>query len=655
MSVQQATMESPRDRPSPSSHGGSQEINDSFARTPPISSPRRRPLPDVILGPDCKGEVKTDEIFWHVAAKKGFTPADFQQRTIMDFGGPGVTPHIQQKRFEVWQDTRNKSIAGVLTSRRAVMKHQTFHEHHSQVITPKSLVPTSPKFGGVATMEGALNKKLEFTQKHNTTIAHNQGAREWRAGQEADRMNQSYDNINMKNFYRYKDIQAKDAKSKEAAEERFKMAEATALQRQKRREMEEDERARKQHKIAMKGQYKKELVKQMEDEVKQKQIARCEQEEAIGQESGKRRYAAEVEYLERKAAKLANVYTVMEAAKQQKAQVEEEMRKVGQQRLEKQIENCEKANALLEEKKQRWQGNQKETLRRRELQTHNHSAIRAEIMAQKKERRMQKMVQALANRQVLEREHYVKCADKLWENEQIHERRKQEIEIQNELKIEDLKLSNQKKLDAAVRAIAGSEFQKALKMDRINTKYVTMNMTEARRAEWHKENERRRYEDSKFRPGDSSTTSTCMVPSPPHKPASGRPRGSGYTEPKAGADDEEPTPQRVTAEANEEEEQGAAAPGEPSCVDQPETAPAEQMEAAGPTTPPTEPPEPAGPEPMESTGPVPTESASPEPTETTGGEQTGQKTPDAEQAEGPAGTEAGGQTKAPGAEAVQDN
>ena len=115
---------------------------------------RKNPLPATIIGFDYSGEVETDELFWHVAAKKGFTPDDFGQKTLADFGGPGVTPHVQKKRWDVWVANRNKNIKSVLQARHAVVKHKNYFGYNALLSNART--PRSPQAPG---------KTLEHTKQ----------------------------------------------------------------------------------------------------------------------------------------------------------------------------------------------------------------------------------------------------------------------------------------------------------------------------------------------------------------------------------------------------------------------------------------------------------------------------------------------------------
>jgi len=542
------------------SHGLSGDLDggvETILLSPTTPSQRLRPiLPDCVLGFDCKGEIETDAVFWHVAAKKGLTPADFAQKTMMDFGGPGVTPHIQQKRYDNWRERRNKSLHSVSTARIAVLKHKNFFEHLSERVSPKAMLPSRPRLEGIAVMEASLNKRLEYTQKHNTVIAHNKASREYRQAQDADQMNQMYNNINMQNFYEYKKIQEKDQKSRESAVERQKAAEEAAMQRHLRREHEEDVKQHKQRQIVRKGEAVDHLISQ-KDELHRQNTSLKRAKEAKRQEiAGARRTIEEVEHLERKAAKLMNVYCTIENAKQRKKEHEDYMKQVGQQRQEKSNETRRKEKAMMEEQCDRWRNKQEELRQRRDAQLNWQKAMKHDSIKQKAQMKRMKMEQVLVNNQQQMRENEQRTKEKWLEAEEHRAQRAREVQEEKELKVEALRLTSEAREEQVMRAYHGAEFQKAIKMDRINSKYVAMHLTGQRRDEWFEENEHRRYLDSLFRP---EGTAACAVPTPPKRrnldSTCRRSDGSANVAPACDQDPgagEDPTPQKARSSVTEQ-------------------------------------------------------------------------------------------------------
>ena len=165
-----------------------------------------------------------------------------------------------------------------------------------------------------------------------------------------------------------------------------------------------------------------------------------------------RREKLEAEHLAKVTAKLASYDQSHGAAIKQKETQQQVMRELGQKRLEKQMEACQRAETLRAERVQHIQEKDRELMQKREQNVTNQRTYRDGLKQVKQQNVRERMHRVLATGGALEEQKKERVLKKRSEMQQASERQKQLNNELLEMRQEGMRLENQRKAEVQMTA-----------------------------------------------------------------------------------------------------------------------------------------------------------------------------------------------------------
>eukprot|EP01006_Ploeotia_vitrea_P003398 TRINITY_DN112552_c0_g1_i1.p1 TRINITY_DN112552_c0_g1~~TRINITY_DN112552_c0_g1_i1.p1 ORF type:complete len:518 (+),score=87.19 TRINITY_DN112552_c0_g1_i1:42-1595(+) len=509
-------------------------------------SPRRRPPPATISGFDCKDELDADDLFWMAAYTKGFAPADFQVKTISDFGGKGVTPGIQQKRWDSWNNTRNNHMNMVLAARRTLLQQeaqaaqiQLLREQHNRTggtaATDAHTTTSSP------TLAASLAVKRQFAEGHNSRAEDLAQIRELKKNQERQRVEQIYDNISMRNFLYYRDKEEKERLQKQTDKERRQKLEDERAKREQRRKnllLEQDHQL---HFLKLKTNHiDTVLAKRME--------ARSEQSEVLQQKTSAKQQAVEQNRIARErqvedslAKKIKQGNFVSSQAANKKEEMKQAKQEESMKRRDHATQVLQRSKEILQKRQEHWREQSQQEQQRREIGAKRTQELKRNAIEQRKKKEEERLEAVVARYNGNRQNAVAATSQRILEKEFNSQLQVAKNEEEKQLKTEELALARQNKVAVVQRLQREKEIQEQQKREAINGKYLKMFQNEQLKSLTQLEYSSRKQ---------NSTVVPAPPPIPPpggHKGRQHR-RGSAATAPQGAAEEQSDAAQAEEAE-----------------------------------------------------------------------------------------------------------